>query len=346
MTRIRTMKGGSIVMLRTTSLALVFALAASAAQAQSPKFKVARNAFGQPDITGTWTNATTTPFERPAEFKDQKELTDEQVARVEGRAVSYRQAGMKPTDPNAGAPTDKNTDLGYNRGWTDPGTSVMRVAGKPRSSMITTTKDGRVPPRRPGAPPFRPRVVESDESSSGAGQSDHPETRGITERCIHFPSSAGPVMRPVLYNNNFHIQQGRDSVAIWVEMIHDVKIIRIGGKHRNDGVREWLGDSIGRYEGDTLVVETKDYHPMQTFFGASDKLKVTERFTPVAKDRLLYQFTVEDPVVWEEAWGGEYEFYTSPGIYEYACHEGNIGLEGILAGAREDERRAAEAAKR
>ncbi len=153
------------------------------------------------------------------------------------------------------------------------------------------------------------------------------------------PTTAGPVMRPVLYNNNYLITQGRDSVAIMIEMIHDVRIVRLDSEHRDDGVRPWMGDSIGWYEGDTLIVETINYHPDQAFYGASDELKVTERFTRVADNRLHYQFTVEDPVVWEEPWGGEYEFWASEGIYEYACHEGNYGLYNILAGGREEDRR-------
>jgi len=217
----------------------------------------------------------------------------------------------------------------------------MRVDGKARSSMITTTPDGRVPARKDGAPAVRRAgATETSELTAGAGRNDGPESRGLSERCVFMQTSAGPVLRPVLYNNNYRLVQGRDSVAIVVEMIHDVRIVRIGGKHRNDGVRQWMGDSVGRYEGNTLVVETINYHPEQQFYGASAQLKVTERFTRVAADRLLYQFSVEDPKVWDQPWGGEYEMFASPGIYEYACHEGNYGLYGILAGARAEERRA------
>jgi hypothetical protein len=333
-------------------LALVVSTAFSSglAHAQS-NFKPSKNAYGQPDLSGVWSNATTTPFERPAEFASKLVLSEEEAARVQGRAETYRAAGDAPTDPNAPAPTDRNTNAGYNRFWTDPGTAVMRVNGQPRSSMITSTANGRVPPRKAGAPAVV-RRVESSEFSGGAGRNDGPESRGLAERCVFMQTTAGPVLRPVLYNNNYRLIQGKDSVAIMVEMIHDVRIVRIGGKHRNDGVRPWMGDSVGRYEGNTLVVETINYHPDQQFYGASEKLKVTERFTRTAKDRLLYQFTVEDPLVWDAPWGGEYEMWASPGIYEYACHEGNHGLYGILAGARNEERKAekkrkeAEAAKK
>jgi len=325
----------------TVVLISLLAIACTPAALAQSKYKPAKNAFGQPDLSGVWSNATTTPFERPQEFANRIKLTEQEAARVQGAAESYRAAGDVSTDPNAGAPTDRNTNLGYNRFWTDPGTAVMRVNGEPRSSMITTTPNGRVPPRKAGAPQVNARrAVETSELTSGAGRNDGPESRGLSERCVFMQTTAGPVLRPVLYNNNYRIVQGRDSVAIMVEMIHDVRMVRIGGKHRNDGVRQWMGDSVGRYEGDTLVVETINYHPEQQFYGASEKLKVTERFTRVANDRVLYQFTVEDPLVWDAAWGGEYEMWASPGIYEYACHEGNHGLYGILAGARAEERRA------
>ncbi len=301
-------------------------------------YKPPRNAMGQPDISGVWSNATTTPVERRAEHKNLA-LTEEEANKIQGAAETYRRAGDAPTNPNAGIPTDRNTNLGYNRFWTDPGTQVMRVNGQPRSSFLTTP-DGKVPPRKAGAPEIK-RRADLSEASGTAGPNDNPESRGLAERCIFFPTTAGPVLRPTLYNNNYRIVQGTDSVAIWVEMPHDTKVVRIGGKHRDDGVRPWMGDSIGWYEGDTLVVETIDFHPAQDFYGASDKVKVTERFTRVADNRLLYRFTVEDPLVWDQPWGGEYEFWASEGIYEYACHEGNYGMHGILAGGREADRRAA-----
>lgn len=305
-------------------------------------YEPSKNSFGQPDIGGVWSNATTTPFERPERF-DKLVLSEEQAAKVQGAAESYREAGNKRTDPSEGAPDDGNTSAGYNRFWTDPGTQVMRVGGEPRSSMITTTPDGRVPPRKADAPPYEPTpfLRRTDKDGNPVDPSDNPESRGISERCLFMPTTAGPVMRPVLYNNNYQIVQGRDHVIIVVEMIHDARIVRLNSEHHNNGVRKWMGDAVGHYEGDTLVVETTNYHPDQSFFGSSDALKVTERFTRVSPDYLLYQFTIEDPKVWEEPWGGEYEMWASPGSYEYACHEGNVGLHGILAGARAEEKRAA-----
>ena len=325
-----------------SAIALACIGAATGALAQD-RYAAPLNVFGQPDISGVWSNATTTKFERPRGL-DALVLTEEEAASIQGAAEDYRAAGDTPTEPSAPAPTDRNTALGYNRFWTDPGTQVMRVGGEPRSSMITFPADGRVPPRREGAPPppVDPRTL-SMHYAEDVGRNDDPEVRGLPERCIFMPTTAGPVLRPVLYNNNYLITQGENAVAIQVEMIHDVRIVRLDSEHRQDGLRPWMGDSIGWYEDESLVVETTNYHPHQKFYGASQELKVTERFTRVAEDRLLYQFTVEDPLVWEERWGGEYEFWTSPGIYEYACHEGNHGLYNILAGGRAEERRAARA---
>jgi len=153
------------------------------------------------------------------------------------------------------------------------------------------------------------------------------------------------VMLPLLYNNNYKIVQSRDTVGIWVEMVHDVRLIRLNAKHRTDGVRPWMGDSIGWYDGKTLVVETANFPKTQYFLGADENLKVTERFTRDAPGRILYQFTVDDPTVWTQPWSGEYEFSPSKGIvYEYACHEGNYALADMLAGARADEAKAIAAA--
>jgi hypothetical protein len=299
-------------------------------------YKPSRNGFSQPDLSGMWSNATATPFERPAEFKDRLALTDAEVARIETGAM--RRVTDQPTDPKSGPPpvgANGNVGVSYNRYWVDSGTQVMRVRGQPRSSMITTTADGRVPTRKTGAPAVPPRGAVADLGEGGpAGAADNPEARSLTERCIFLQSVTGPVLRPAPYNNNYQIIQGRDAVAIDVEMIHDTRIVRLNAKHRIDGARPYMGDSIGWYEGDSLVVETTSFHPAQTFYNASDQLKVTERFTRVADNRLLYQFTVEDPKVWDKPWGGEYEFWASAGVYEYACHEGNYGLHGILSGAR------------
>jgi hypothetical protein len=213
----------------------------------------------------------------------------------------------------------------------------MRVGGQPRSSMITDPANGRPPPVLPAA---RARLQAMFARFRGAYErADNPETRSLGEQCLlSFGNSAGPVMLPLLYNNNYQFVQTKDSVAILVEMVHDVRIVRLGATHLPPNLRPWLGDSIGHYEGQTLVVETTNFPPAQNFRGSSENLKVTERFTRVAPGRMLYQFTVEDPTTWAQPWGGEYEFAAAKGpIYEYACHEGNYALRDILAGARAEE---------
>jgi hypothetical protein len=320
--------------------------------ADQKNYKVPHNPWGQPDLEGVWTNASVTPLERDAaKYGDRLVMTPQELAAREKEEQDYIAEGDTPTDPNLKV-TDlpvncgrgfSGTNCGYNRGWTDPGETVMRVKGEPRTSFITFPATGRIPARKAsaGAAPAR-----------GGGRlnvNDNPETKTLAERCLtSFGNSAGPVMLPLLYNNNYRIAQSKDSVAIWVEMVHDVRMIDLDRKeHLPSHIRPWFGDSIGHYEGNTLVVETSNYPRANAFRGAWEDLKVTERFTRVAADRILYQFKVEAPSVWSEPWGGEYEFGTSKGdIYEYACHEGNYALEDMLAGARaEDEAAKKTAAK-
>jgi hypothetical protein len=228
---------------------------------------------------------------------------------------------------------------GYDRGWLETGDSVMRVNGEPRTSIITT-ENGRPPARKAGAPQAR----GPGAPGAMAGQFDNPEARGLGDRCIiSFGRNGGPPMLANgFYNNNYNFVQTRDNLAINIEMVHDTRIVRIGDKHRTDNVRPWFGDSIGWWDKDTLVVETTNIPQAQAYYGAWEKLKVTERFTRVGPNRLHYAFTVEDPTVWDTAWGGEYEFAPLNGrVQEYACHEGNYALEGILSGARQEEREAA-----
>jgi hypothetical protein len=326
-----------------SSFSVAFGAAVSPA---SGGYKAPMNSYGQPDLEGTWTNATLTVLERPKEYGVRKVMTPEEVKRVEGDDAKLYAADAAPRDPNF-----KTTDLphdcgkgfsgagcGYNAAWIDPGTTVMRVSGEPRSSFITDPADGRLPPYKAG---FTPPGMEQY-----ARRGENPENFALSERCLSsFGYSAGPVMLPLLYNNNYKIAQTKDSVAIFVEMVHDVRMIHLGAKHRTDGLRPWMGDSIGWYEGPTLVVETTNFPQATALQGSWKDLKVTERFTRVGPHRILYRFKVQDPGVWDTAWAGEYEFRASKGrIFEYACHEGNYAMGNMLAGARADE--AAMAAKK
>ena len=323
------------------------ALAKAEAAYKAPRLK-----FGQPDLQGYWSNATLTPMARPAKYGTRAVMTPDEVKAAEKGAEQEVAEGNKSTDPNAPAAAPKRDAAnlrpefaaaggdvgGYNRGWLDPGASVMRVRGEPRTSLILTP-NGQFPPRKGGGGQqgFR-------GGGGGLGSFDNPENRGVGERCIiGFGRNGGPPMFPNgFYNNDYYIIQTPQTVAIQVEMNHDLRVIRLNAEHRKDDTRPYFGDSIGHWDGDTLVVETTNVPQIQNFMGSWKHLKVTERFTRVGKDRLRYAFTVEDPDTWDKPWGGEYEFGPMPGIiYEYACHEGNYALPGILGGARRAEKEAA-----
>jgi hypothetical protein len=320
--------------------AIAAPLAFAAVSAASPT-----SAAPVPDLQGTWTNATLTPLERPAQYGDRAVLTADETKALEKKSDELVALGNSKTDPKATVkdlPADcsggRGTNCNYNAAWTDPGTTVMRVHGEPRSSFITFPANGRVPGFTAEASAAGTTRRFGRALPPGVHQNDNPETRSLGERCLtSFGYSAGPVMLPLLYNNTYQIVQGRDSVAILVEMVHDVRLVRLNAVHRSDGLRPWFGDSIGHYEGDALVVETTNFPQSQAFMGSWKNLKITERLSPAAGGRMLYQFKVEDPTVWRSAWGGEYEFSKTGALYEYACHEGNYGLVDILAGARAEE---------
>ena len=314
-----------------------------------------------PDLHGSWTNATLTRLERPAAYGARLEMTQAEAAGLEGEIAKADALGRQPTaagatvkDLPADCSAGRGNNCNYNAAWTDSGSQVMTVNGQRRTSLITLPADGHIP----FTPELKARYDAARRNAVGTSQpsadykeppgvNDNPEGRSLSERClIGFGYTGGPVMLPTLYNNTYEIVQGKDAVAILVEMVHDVRIVRLNAQHRTDGVTPWLGDSIGWYEGQTLVVETTGYNPKEAFFGVSPKnLKVTERFTRKGPNRMLYQFKVENPDAFTQPWGGEYEFRTASGpVYEYACHEGNYALRNILAGARVKEKTAASAA--
>jgi len=281
--------------------AVVALLLAPAAAAQP--YRAPRAADGHADLQGQWTNETMTRLERRPELGGRLVLTPDEVAAIED-----------PKNPR----------------------KVMRVGGQPRSSLITTPSDGRVPPLKPGARPD-PRW---HELAPGEQVTDNVETQAIDDRCLlPIAGNAGPVLLPLPNNSNYQIVQTPAHVAILSEMIHDVRIVRLNASHRTDGLRPWLGDSIGWWEGDTLVVETTNFPPLQALRGSWVHLKVTERFTRVGRERLRYAFTVTDPTLWDAPWGGEYEMGPAAlPIDEYACHEGEVSVEHMLSAARRAER--------
>jgi hypothetical protein len=338
---------------------------------------VPRLADGTPDLQGVWTNATATPLERSPALGTRRGYTTEEVAKIEGTARSRVEDDSKPTNPDAKIGAAALPPVGnYNQFWTDRGMSVAFIDGEKRTSMIIDPPNGRFPPLTPEAQARRDKEFPgrrregprqegglgeaftgpggfptggSEESSEAAGQSqvgraDGPEQRGLGERCIiGFGSTSGPPMLPTMYNSYYQIVQSPGFVVIQVEMVHDARIIRLGGKHSPSSIKKWMGDSIGHWEGDTLVVETIGFRPEQSFRGTSQNAVITERFTRVANDQINYRFTIDDPTVFTAKFTGELPFSgVKESVYEYACHEGNYGLPAILSGAREEEKKQAQ----
>jgi len=311
-------------------------LAAQTALAQA--YTAPRTLDGVPDMQGMWTNNTITPLERPSELAGRPFLTEQEQEAME-RAVLERIAEADlPSDPNRPPPDKDRIDLedSYNAFWFDDGTTVAVYNGERRTSLIVDPPDGRIPPLTAAAQARLTTLAEERAREPFKG----PESRSLAERCLlSFGSSSGPPMLPILYNNHYQIVQSPGYVMILVEMVHDARIIRIDDDPLPTVMQPWLGDSIGRWEGETLVVETQNFNPQQSFRGSGENFLVTERFTRVGPDTINYSFTVDDPDTFTSPWTGEIPMLRTPDkMYEYACHEGNYALEGILAGARVTER--------
>lgn len=298
---------------------------------------------GTPSFEGVWSKASLTVLERSPQFKSL--AIEPAVARAieQGRAAASERANQ-PTDPDAGAPDAGSNPGGYNSFWTDPGTHMGTIDGEYRSSWIIDPADGQIPYTEAG------KKEAFDARQEARENFNDPEIRMAGERCtVGFGSTGAPPMLNVLYNNNMQFFQAPEMVSILVEMNHNARMIRMDAEHRSAQLSPWLGDSIGHWEGDTLVVETTNFHPQNSVRSAirhylylqPDSL-VEERFTRVADDVIHYEFTVTDPDLFTQPWKGEMPLWKAEGpIYEYACHEGNYALPGILAGARRKEAEAA-----
>jgi hypothetical protein len=288
-----------------------------------------------PDLQGVWTNVTLTSLERPAEFAGKPTLTD---AEAKAWEKSDKETGSIDGDVNNRVLRNAGSagTGAYNDLFIDRGNELARVDGRKRTSLIIEPSDGRIPPLTDAA---RTRMGSTVRGAGTFGAYDDIKQRPLSERCIiGFGSTAGPPMLPVLYNNNYEIVQTPDTVMILVEMVHDTRIVRLNGKHPGADVRFLLGDSIGHYEGDTLVVDTTNFRPEIRFRGSSENLHITERFRRVDKNTVLYRATIDDPTTFSKPWTVEYPFVATAGpIYEYACHEGNYAIEDILGGARKME---------
>ena len=336
------MKSFQIAMITLTVSVYTFGLAVENARGSSV-----------PDLSGFYDSGTQTPEQRPAAFGDRQFLTEAEAEELLKQATFLQTDENVISDPNRSAPVkggDGNNAFGagavggYNSFWVDPGSGLSSVDGKFRTSIIYDPPNSRRPAMTPRgmrkiAENFTSFSYTNDGTASwleneGPGPFDGPESLALAERCL-LGFSAGPPSMPGLYNNFKRIVQTEDHVMILLEMVHDARIIRLNSDHGSDENRKWLGDAVGRWEGDTLVVETKNFTPYTGLYGGDENLHLTERFTKLDDGNLLYNFTVDDPTAWTKPWSGEYVWKSTEGkVYEYACHEGNYAMGNILRGAR------------
>jgi hypothetical protein len=327
---------------------------------------IKRTTDGHPDLTGTYDVATMTPVERPAGVKSLT-LTKEEAAALEMYEADRQKKNDAPLEADRKAPpvggetTTGKSYLefleragggvvgGYNNFWLAGGTQLIVVDGQKRSSLVIDPPDGHAPPMKAEARERNRRfaatgAVDPSASESGTsgppGEFDGPETRPLAERCLlGFLNTSGPPTLPnYFYNNLKQIVQTKDTVILLNEMVHDARVVRMNAEHVPQTIRKWMGDSVGRWDGDTLVVDTTNFTSKTRYNGSGDQLHVVERFTRVDAKTILYRFTVEDPTTWDRSWTGEYPWRaTDEKLYEYACHEGNYSLGGMLRGARQKE---------
>jgi len=292
--------------------------------------KLPRTADGHPDLQGIWDYRSATPLERPKQFTGKEFMTAAEVAEYEQRALE-REDGRPPDDPR----TEQSVHPAW---WLDYGKTVVKTR---RTSLIVDPPNGRIPEQTEEG---KARAAARRAAAQTHGSADSYENRGLFERCLTRGVPDG--MLPGPYNNNLQIYQTPGYVVLFTEMIHDARIVPMDGRpHDSSGVRRWMGDSIGRWDGDTLVIDTINFTDKTSFRGSGEKLHLVERFTRADADTLEYRFTVEDPTTWTRPWTVAYPMVKTEGpIFEYACHEGNYGLADILSGARAEERLAAETA--
>ena len=293
---------------------------------------VPRTPWGVPDLQGVWNYATITPLERPSELAGKQVLTEQEAAEFEKQTLERR----NPDRRDGGA--DADVGRAYNQFWWDYGTKVV---GTKRTSLIVDPPDGKIPALTAEA-----RKKADARAAILRRPATGPEDRNLWERCI-LGTNAGPPMVPGPYNNNFQLFQTRDYVVILNEMIHDARIVPLDGRpHLPANIRQWMGDSRGRWEGNTLVVDTTNFTGKTNFRGSGETLHLMERFTRVAAGTLLYEFRVDDPAAFTKPWSAALPMTNSDElIYEYACHEANYGMFNMLSAARAEEKAAEEAAK-
>jgi len=312
------------------TVALVVAAFATA-QAQNAKtYTPPRTAWGEPDLQGLYTNKTITQLERPAQFAGEAELTDEQIAELEGRAAT------RSVDNGRNKGTEADVSSAYNEFWWDRGKKVTTK----RSSLIIDPPDGRVPAltadaQRRQAEEYKQPIFRG--GGANGRSSDWTTDRSLFERCI--TRGLPGAMSPSAYNNTYRIVQSPGYVAIQIEMLGGTRVIPTsGGAHVGSKLREYMGDSRGHWDGNTLVVETTNFSNRTLYRGSSENMTLLERFTIVEPHVLNYEFTIVDPTTFVKPWTASIPYIrTTDQLFEYACHEGNYGMEGILQGARVEE---------
>ena len=316
-------------------VAVVWLVPAPAASQPADPAAAPPTSWGDPDLHGVWDFRTLTPMERP-DASSGKEFTSDK------EAAAFRQQTIDALDADRRDNADRAFGFGsdieraYNQFWYDYGTTLTADR---RTSLIVEPPDGKIP----WTPEGRRRPGTFARAFSGM-VTPGPEDRALSERCI-LGFNSGPPMAPSAYNNNVQLFQTANTVVIFNEMVHNARIIPLDGRPRlAPSIRQWVGDSRGHWEGDTLVVETTNFLRETNFRGSSENLLLVERFTRVNADVLLYEFTAEDPMTFTQAWTAQIPMRRSDSaLYEYACHEGNYGMSNLLVGARADERAAAEA---
>ncbi|HVS64305.1 MAG TPA: hypothetical protein VMT85_12480 [Thermoanaerobaculia bacterium] len=345
----------------TTWLLAIALTVSSAPTLLAQRDQIPRLPNGRPDLSGTYDAATLTPLERPRELGDKAFLTVEEANALAEQERAFAANANRVTDadreapPEGGAPVvgfEESEDGGnrfgagnvggYNWFWVDRGSDAFAVDGQFPTSIVVDPENGRIPPLTEEATKERTAQGSRRRGNDGTawwvgldmhGPYDGPEDLGIAERCILGFTGAAPTF-PSLYNNHKRIVQTDDRVMILIEMVHDARIVRLDSEHPPADQRFWLGDSIGWWEGDTLVVETTNFRPDAARRG-SENMRVVERFTPQVGGDVLYNFTIDDPTIYTAPWTGEYLWRSSDErVWEYACHEGNYAMEGILKGAR------------
>jgi hypothetical protein len=316
--------------LRLLGAIVVIAFASITVSAQRPAYKVPRTPDGQPDLQGFWSNSTYTPLERPNNVT--KEFyTPEEAAAAEKAAAARESAETVP-----GTVADVHydfTQFGLDR-------SQSTLARTLRTSLIVDPPNGKLPPVTPEGK--KVLAARAEEAKRLGGRWDSAQSNQLDDRCLIF-AGPGPPMMDAGYNSNYQIVQAPGYVMILTEMIHDVRIIPLDGRPQPPGqVRQWVGVSRGRWEGETLVIETTNFNGKNPFRGSTENMKVTERLRRVADDTIEYNFTVEDRTMWERPWSAEALMRKTSGpLFEHACHEGNYGLYNTLVGARLEEQQVA-----